>query len=146
MQLKITKVSPDAKLPTRATAGSAGYDLYTNLSEPLTLRAGERALVPTGLAIALASSEYGAFVYARSGLASKHGITLSNCVGVVDSDYRGEIKVPMINLSNEDYIIEPGERIAQLVLHPVVPYELEEVSGLDETERGTGGFGSSGRK
>jgi len=146
MQLKITRVSPTALLPTRATPGSAGYDLYADLSAPLTLKAGERALIPTGVAIALQSPEYGAFVYARSGLASRHGVTLSNCVGVVDSDYRGEIKVPMANLSAEDYTIQPGERIAQLVLHPVVPYELEEVSELDETLRGVGGFGSTGRK
>lgn len=146
MQLKITRVSPTALLPTRATPGSAGYDLYADLSAPLTLKAGERALIPTGVAIALQSPEYGAFVYARSGLASRHGVTLSNCVGVVDSDYRGEIKVPMANLSAEDYTIQPGERIAQLVLHPVIPYELEEVSELDETLRGVGGFGSTGRK
>lgn len=146
MQLKITRVSPTALLPTRATPGSAGYDLYADLSAPLTLKAGERALIPTGVAIALQSPEYGAFVYARSGLASRHGITLSNCVGVVDSDYRGEIKVPAVNLSAEDYAIQPGERIAQLVLHPVVPCELEEVSELDETPRGAGGFGSTGRK
>ena len=83
MQLKITRVSPTALLPTRATPGSAGYDLYADLSAPLTLKAGERALIPTGVAIALQSPEYGAFVYARSGLASRHGVTLSNCVGVV---------------------------------------------------------------
>ena len=146
MQLKITRVSPTALLPTRATPGSAGSDLYADLSAPLTLKAGERALIPTGVAIALQSPEYGAFVYARSGLASRHGITLSNCVGVVDSDYRGEIKVPAVNLSAEDYAIQPGERIAQLVLHPVVPCELGEVSELDETPRGAGGFGSTGRK
>ena len=146
MNLKITRVSPTAKLPTRATSGSAGYDLYADLSSPFLLRAGERALIPTGVAIALQSREIRAFVYARSGLSSKHGITMANGVGVVDSDYRGELKVPVVNLSQTDYSIEPGERIAQLVLHPVIPYELEEVSTLDETQRGSGGFGSSGRK
>ena len=146
MNLKIPRVSPTAKLPTRATSGSAGYDLYADLSSPFLLRAGERALIPTGVAIALQSREIGAFVYARSGLSSKHGITMANGVGVVDSDYRGELKVPVVNLSQTDYSIEPGERIAQLVLHPVIPYELEEVSTLDETQRGSGGFGSSGRK
>ena len=146
MNLKITRVSPTAKLPTRATSGSAGYDLYADLSSPFLLSAGERALIPTGVAIALQSREIGAFVYARSGLSSKHGITMANGVGVVDSDYRGELKVPVVNLSQTDYSIEPGERIAQLVLHPVIPYELEEVSTLDETQRGSGGFGSSGRK
>ena len=146
MNLKITRVSPTAKLPTRATSGSAGYDLYADLPSPFLLRAGERALIPTGVAIALQSREIGAFVYARSGLSSKHGITMANGVGVVDSDYRGELKVPVVNLSQTDYSIEPGERIAQLVLHPVIPYELEEVSTLDETQRGSGGFGSSGRK
>ena len=146
MNLKITKVSSTAKLPTRATLGSAGYDLYADLTSPSLLKAGERALIPTGVAIALQSRDVGAFVYARSGLSSKHGITMANGVGVVDSDYRGELKVPLINFSSDDYVIEPGERIAQLVLHPVIPYELEEVSSLDETERGAGGFGSSGRK
>ena len=146
MNLKITRVSPTAKLPTRATSGSAGYDLYADLPSPFLLKAGERALIPTGVAIALQSREIGAFVYARSGLSSKHGITMANGVGVVDSGYRGELKVPVVNLSQTDYSIEPGERIAQLVLHPVIPYELEEVSTLDETQRGSGGFGSSGRK
>ena len=146
MNLKITRVSPTAKLPTRATSGSAGYDLYADLPSPFLLKAGERALIPTGVAIALQSREIGAFVYARSGLSSKHGITMANGVGVVDSDYRGELKVPVVNLSQTDYSIEPGERIAQLVLHPVIPYELEEDSTLDETQRGSGGIGSSGRK
>ncbi len=146
MNLKITRKSASAKLPTRATEGSAGYDLYADLPSPFVLKAGERALIPTGVAIALQSRETGAFVYARSGLSSKHGITMANGVGVVDSDYRGELKVPVVNLSMQDYTIEPGERIAQLVLHPVIPYELEEVSSLDETQRGAGGFGSSGRK
>ena len=146
MNLKITRMSASAKLPTRATEGSAGYDLYADLPSPFVLKAGERALIPTGVVIALQSRETGAFVYARSGLSSKHGITMANGVGVVDSDYRGELKVPVVNLSMQDYTIEPGERIAQLVLHPVIPYELEEVSSLDETQRGAGGFGSSGRK
>ncbi len=146
MNLKITRMSASAKLPTRATTGSAGYDLYADLPSPFVLKAGERALIPTGVAIALQSNEIGAFVYARSGLSSRHGVTMANGVGVVDSDYRGELKVPVVNLSMQDYTIEPGERIAQLVLHPVIPYELEEVSALDETQRGAGGFGSSGRK
>ena len=102
MNLKITRVSPTAKLPTRATSGSAGYELYADLSSPFLLRAGERALIPTGVAIALQSREIGAFVYARSGLSSKHGITMANGVGVVDSDYRGELKVPVVNLSQTD--------------------------------------------
>ena len=101
--------------------------------------------IPTGIAIAIENNETAAFVYARSGLGIKHGISLSNGVGVIDSDYRGEICVGLINTSSEDYTIQPGERIAQLVLAPVIPAQPVEVDSLDETERGEGGFGSTGR-
>lgn len=143
--LKMKKVRPDAKIPKRATPGSAGLDLCACTDEPTVLKAGERAVIPTGIAIAIENNEAAAFVYARSGLGIKHGISLSNGVGVIDSDYRGEICVGLINTSREDYTIEPGERIAQLVLAPVIPAEPVEVEELDKTERGTGGFGSTGR-
>ena len=143
--LKMKKVRENAIIPKRATAGSAGLDLCACIDEPLTVKAGERAVIPSGIAIALESSEVVALVFARSGLAIKHGISLSNSVGVIDSDYRGEVCVGIINTSREDYTVNPGERIAQLVLTPVIPAEPVEVESLDETERGAGGFGSTGR-
>lgn len=144
--LKIKKVNENAVIPHRATEGSAGLDLCACIDEPLTLGGGETALIPTGLAIALPSAQYGAFVFARSGLSIKHGIGLLNAVGVIDSDYRGEIKVGVINQVKEPYTIQPGERIAQLVVMPVSTMPVEEAESLDETERGSGGFGSTGTK
>lgn len=144
--LKIKKVHENAVIPHRATEGSAGLDLCACIDEPITLAGGETALIPTGLAIALPSAQYGAFVFARSGLSIKHGIGLLNSVGVIDSDYRGEIKVGVINQIKEAYTIQPGERIAQLVVMPVSVMPVEEAESLDETERGSGGFGSTGTK
>lgn len=144
--LKIKKVNENAVIPHRATKGSAGLDLCACIDEPLTLGGGETALIPTGLAIALPSAQYGAFIFARSGLSIKHGIGLLNAVGVIDSDYRGEIKVGVINQVKEPYTIQPGERIAQLVVMPVSTMPVEEAESLDETERGAGGFGSTGTK
>ena len=146
MELKIKKVNENAKIPFRATKGSAGMDLCACIDAPLTLAGGETAVIPTGIAISLPSEEMGAFVFARSGLAIKHGIGLLNSVGVIDSDYRGEIKVGVINQINEPYTIEPGERIAQLVIMPVCPLDPVEVDNLDDTARGEGGFGSTGTK
>ena len=144
--LKIRKVSENAIIPKRATGGSAGLDLCACIDAPITLNGGETALIPTGLAIELPSAEYGAFVFARSGLAIKHGIGLLNAVGVIDSDYRGEIKVGVINQIDEAYTIEPGERVAQMVILPVSMMPVEEVETLGETDRGAGGFGSTGTK
>lgn len=144
--LKIKKVRENAVIPHRATEGSAGLDLCACIDEPLTLAGGDTALIPTGIAIALPSAQYGAFVFARSGLSIKHGIGLLNSVGVIDSDYRGEIKVGVINQIREPYTIAPGERIAQLVIMPVSVMPVEEAESLDETERGAGGFGSTGTK
>ncbi len=143
--LKIKKVREDAKVPNRATSGSAGLDLCAAIDEPITLDGGATAVIPTGIAIALPSAEYGAFVFPRSGIAVKHGIGLLNSVGVIDSDYRGEIMVGVINQINTPYTIQPGERIAQMVIMPVSMMPVEEVSDLDETERGAGGFGSTGK-
>lgn len=144
--LKIKKVQENAVIPKRATEGSAGLDLCACIDAPLTLNGGDTALIPTGLAIELPSSQYGAFVFARSGLSIKHGIGLLNAVGVIDSDYRGEIKVGVINQIKEPYTIEPGERIAQLVIMPVATLPVEEAKTLGESERGAGGFGSTGTK
>ena len=142
--IRFQKLDPRAVLPRRATPGSAGMDLCALLEEELVLAPGGRAMVPTGLAAAVPEG-YGAFLFARSGLAVKHGVTLSNCVGVVDSDYRGEIRVGLINQSDRPYTLQPGERIAQLVLLPVYCAEAVECDSLDDTERGAGGFGSTGR-
>lgn len=143
--LKIKKVRENGKVPQRATSGSAGLDLCAATDSPVTLKCGETAIIPTGIAIALPSENYGAFVFARSGLAVKHGIGLLNSVGVIDSDYRGEIMVGVINQIEEEYTIQPGERIAQLVVMPVSVMPAVEVGDLDETDRGSGGFGSTGR-
>lgn len=143
--MKIKKVRENAKVPQRATGGSAGLDLCACIDAPITLKGGETALIPTGVAIALPSAEYGAFVFPRSGIAIKHGIGLLNSVGVIDSDYRGEIMVGVINQISESYTIEPGERIAQMVIMPVSTMPVIEVNELDETSRGAGGFGSTGR-
>ncbi len=143
--LKIMKISENAKIPVRATGGSAGLDLCACISEPLTVGGRGHAFVPTGLAIALPGNEYAAFIFARSGLAIKHGLGLLNGVGVVDSDYRGEIRVGLVNQFDESYTIEPGERIAQMVILPVSMMPVEEASSLDDTSRGAGGFGSTGR-
>ena len=149
MELKIKALSDrlgkDIPFPTYATAGSAGMDLRACIDEPVTVPAGERAMIPTGLAIALPGAEWVALVYARSGLAIKHGLAPANCVGVIDSDYRGEIVVGLLNSSKEDYTVEPGERVAQLVIMPVAQAEIVVTDTLDETQRGAGGFGSTGR-
>ncbi len=143
--LKIKKLREGAKVPNRATSGSAGLDLCASIDEPITLEGGATAVIPTGIAIALPSAEYGAFVFPRSGIAVKHGIGLLNSVGVIDSDYRGEIMVGVINQISTPYTIQPGERVAQMVIMPVSMMPVEEVSDLDETERGAGGFGSTGK-
>ncbi|MFT3988685.1 dUTP diphosphatase [Aestuariivirga sp.] len=130
-------------LPAYETAGAAGMDLRA--SEGFHLKPGERALVPTGLAIALPDG-FEAQVRPRSGLAVKHGVTVLNAPGTIDSDYRGEIKVPLINLGQQDFVIARGDRIAQMVIASVTTAVWQEVSSLDETARGQGGFGSSGTR
>ena len=149
MELKIKALSPkigtDIPLPCFATAGAACMDLCACIDQPVTLAAGERRLIPTGLAIALPSADYVALVFARSGLGIKQGVCLANGVGVIDSDYRGEIGVGLVNLGDSPYTVRPGDRIAQLMVTPVVRPTVVPVSELDETGRGAGGFGSTGR-
>lgn len=128
----------------RATGGAAGLDLCADLDEDLVVQVGARALVPTGLAIALPEGHEGQ-VRPRSGLAAKHGITVLNAPGTIDEDYRGEVKVLLVNLGDVAFTIRHGERIAQLVVAPVTKVEVDEVDALDETARGEGGFGSTGR-
>ncbi len=130
-------------LPAYATSQSAGLDLRADISSSIVLRPLERRLVPTGLFIALPQG-YEAQVRPRSGLALKHGITVLNSPGTIDADYRGEVGVVLVNLSNEDFLIEPGERIAQMVVARHEQVEFEPVEELDETERGAGGYGHTG--
>lgn len=145
LRVQFVKVHPNAQLPTYATEGAAGMDLTNVLEKPLTLKPGERAKVPTGLVMVLPSG-YEGQVRPRSGLAAKHGITLTNCVGTIDSDYRGEICCLIINLGNEPYTIEPNDRIAQLIISPVVHVETEFIPEIPkETKRGSRGFGSTGK-
>lgn len=132
-------------LPTYATSQSAGMDLRANIDQPITLKPMERMLVPTGLHIALPEG-YEAQVRPRSGLALKHGITVLNSPGTVDADYRGEIKVLLINFSTEDFVVNAGERIAQMVITRHEQAQFELVEELDETERGSGGYGHTGVK
>ena len=143
MKIRIVNRSP-YPCPAYATAQSAGMDLRACTDAPLVLEPLQRVLVPTGLSIALPAG-YEAQVRPRSGLAAKHGITVLNAPGTIDADYRGEIKVILVNLSREPFEICPGERIAQLVIAAHVQAEWEEVTVLDETERGAGGFGSTGK-
>ena len=144
MEIKIVNKSA-YPLPEYATALSAGLDLKANITEPVTLKPLERILVPTGLFIALPEGTE-AQVRPRSGLAAKHGITVLNSPGTIDADYRGEIKVILVNLSNEPFVINPGERIAQMVVARFERAQWVAVQELDSTERGEGGFGSTGRK
>ncbi len=139
------KIGKEIPAPFYASEGAAGMDLAACIDAPLTIKAGERAAVPTGIAIALPSKDYVALVYVRSSLGFKKGVTLSNSVGVIDSDYRGEIFVSLNNLSKEDYLVMPGERVAQLIVTPVVIADVKVVDELSETKRGEGGFGSTGK-
>ena len=136
-------VSKSGRVPAYATEGSAGFDISAYLPEPMTLKAGERALVPTGLFFEVPEG-YEAQVRARSGLAIKHGIGLVNGIGTVDSDYRGEIRVPMINWSDEDFVINDGDRIAQVVITSYEKVDIEIADNISDTERGSGGFGHTG--
>jgi dUTP pyrophosphatase len=144
MSLKVQRLRPSARLPVRATPGAAGLDLCADLDAPIELAPGARALVPTGVAIALPTGHEGQ-VRPRSGLAVQHGVTVLNAPGTIDEDYRGELKVALVNLGQAPFTIGPGDRIAQLVVAKVERVPVVEVDALDVTERGTGGFGSTGR-
>ena len=145
MELNIKLLSPKAVLPKYATPGSAAMDLTACMDAPVTIAPRQLVTIPTGIAIALPSADYVALIFARSGLGVKHGIALSNGVGVIDSDYRGELKVGLTNLSDTPYTIQPGDRVAQLAILPVTQPTVVQVAELDETDRGTGGFGSTGK-
>ena len=145
MLIKIKKLRPEARIPSSGSAYAAGYDLYACLPEgDVTVAPHTTAKIGTGLALAVPEGYFGA-IFARSGLATKQGLRPANCVGVCDSDYRGEYIIALHNDSNEDRVIAHGDRIAQLVVMPYLPVEFEECDELPETERGVGGFGSTGR-
>lgn len=143
--VKIKKVNKNAKIPSYGTEFAAGADLYACLDEPITIKPREAKLIKTGVSLEVPTG-YAGLIYARSGLATKKGLAPSNKVGVVDSDYRGEIMVSLYNQSNEDRVIEPFDRIAQFVITPYLKANFKEVDSLDDTKRGEGGFGSTGTK
>lgn len=145
MVLKLMRVREDAIIPKQATAGSAGYDLCACMDAPQTIEPGERCVFPSGLAAEIPAGTAG-FIFTRSGLGIKKGIHVTNGVGVIDSDYRGEIRIGLHNLSAEPYTVQPGERIAQMIIMPYFAPTIEEVTSLTETDRGAGGFGSTGTK
>lgn len=147
VQIKILdpRLGEDIPLPSYATEGSAGLDLRACLDEPLVLEPGQSVLVNTGLAIYIAEPSLAAMILPRSGLGHKHGVVLGNLVGLIDSDYQGPLMISCWNRSVKTYTIEPGERIAQLVIVPVVQVEFELCEDFSTSERGEGGFGSSGR-
>ncbi len=144
MKIKIVNKSP-FPIPSYKTTGSAGIDLYANILEPVRLKPLDRALIPTGLYISMPEG-YEGQIRSRSGLALKHGICLANGIGTIDSDYRGEIGVILINLGEKEYTINKGDRIAQMVFIKYEKVKFIEVDTLDNTERGTGGFGHTGYK
>ena len=145
MQVLVKKLDENAHLPSRGSEYAAGYDLYALLEEPCQIPPHQTRMVGTGLSMAIPEGYFGG-IFARSGLASKKGLRPANCVGVVDADYRGEIMVAVHNDMEETRMINDGERIAQLVILPFLSAEFEETSQLDDTVRGTGGFGSTDRK
>lgn len=143
MHIQIVKLRDSATLPTYQTELSAGMDLAADLGQPLTLKPGERALIPTGLALALPAG-YEAQVRARSGLSWRHGLTMANGVGTIDADFRGELKVLVVNTGAEPFTVEHGMRIAQLVIARYERISWQQVDELDDTERGSGSFGHTG--
>ena len=143
MKMKITRMPHNKFLPEYKTEGSSGMDLYAAIEKEITLKPLERVLIPTGIKIEI-PVEYEAQIRARSGLSVKHGITLINAVGTVDADYRGEVCVGLVNLSNEEYTIKPDDRIAQMVISKVEKAQIEVTTELAESKRGEGGFGSTG--
>ena len=146
LQIKVIsdKIGKDIPLPYYATDGAAGLDLHACIDEAVTLPPGGRALLPTGLAAAIPAGHVG-LLAVRSSMGIRHGVTLSNGVGVIDSDYRGQVHVGLHNLSGEPYTVQPGDRVAQLMVVPVAAPEIEVVDALPETVRGAGGLGSTGR-
>lgn len=144
MKIKVKRLTKTAALPERGSKFSAGYDLSADINEPVLIRPGETVKIPTGLAFEVPDGYFGG-IYARSGLATKQGLRPSNCTGIADSDYRGEYIVALRNDSDTTRIVEPSQRIAQIIFQPYLMCDLEDVDALSETERGSGGFGSTGK-
>lgn len=146
MKITFKKIDEKAIIPSRATSGSAGLDISACLDNPIVIKSGEIKLIPTGLTAEPDENDVALLIYPRSGLATKFGVTLANCVGVVDSDYRGAWFIPLINNGKESFTVENGMRIAQLIPTRILIPEIEVSNSLSETDRGTNGFGSSGIK
>ncbi len=144
MKVELKKLTTTAIIPERGSVSAAGYDLFADVSEDVEIKPHETKMIGTGVAIAIPEGYFGG-VYARSGLSYKEGLRPANCTGVIDSDYRGEIKVTVHNDSNDTRIVKPGQKMAQLVIQPYLSVEFDEVEELDETQRGQGGFGSTGK-
>ncbi len=144
MKVKIKKLKETAMIPKYQTPDSAAADLHACLDGELTVQSGQREKIPTGIAIEYEDKNVVAVICARSGLSAKHGIALANGIGVIDPDYRGELLVSVVNLSDKPYTFTHGERIAQMMLLPIIRGEFEEAESLSDTERGKGGFGSTG--
>ena len=144
MKVSVKKLRENATIPTRGSEQAAGYDLYACIDAAVTIKPHTTEKIGTGLAFAVPDGYFGA-IFARSGLAAKQGLRPANCVGVADSDYRGEVCVGLCNVSDKPYVIEPDERVAQMVIAPVLTPEIVEVEELSDTNRGAGGFGSTGR-
>jgi dUTP pyrophosphatase len=144
VKIFIKKLKPSVQMPSYKTNGASGMDLMAFIDEPIELKPGKSCLVPTGLSVAF-SKEYEIQIRPRSGLAAKNNITVLNTPGTIDSDYRGEIKIILFNHGKENFIINNNDRIAQMVLTPIVKMEIEEINELPETIRGKGGFGSTGK-
>lgn len=145
VELKILDSRLNENMPAYATSGSAGLDLRACINEAITIKPGETTLIPTGMAVHLANPAYAAMILPRSGLGHKHGIVLGNLVGIIDSDYQGQLFVSCWNRSQEAFVMNPMERIAQLVIVPVIQASFTVVDEFNESERGVGGFGSTGK-
>jgi len=145
VKLLDARIGKEFPLPQHATAGSAGMDLRACLKQPLVLKPGDTALIPSGIAIHIGDPGYAAVLLPRSGLGHKHGIVLGNLVGLIDSDYQGEVLVSCWNRGRDEFTVNPGERVAQMVILPVVQAKFEVVSEFEESKRGAGGFGHSGK-
>lgn len=144
MYVRFKKLTATAHEPTHGSSWAAGYDLYADLSSSIMIQPGETKVIKTNIAVEIPAGYFGG-IYPRSGLSTKQGLTLINCVGVIDADYRGDIRVPLINLSRQWRIIDPGERVAQIIVQPCERVQWVEDPELSDTDRGSGGFGSTGR-
>ena len=144
IKVLVKKLGHSVKIPSYKTSGASGMDLMAYINEPIELKPGESCIVPTGLSVAF-TEEYEIQIRPRSGLAAKNNISILNTPGTIDSDYRGEIKIILFNHGDEDFIVNGGDRVAQMVLMPVLKFSFEEVKDLSDTRRGAGGFGSTGK-